>query len=190
MDIRKPIPTLYGDQFEKFSELWKKQIEAVKSEFGQAIEKVLWPREDATEVPVIFVKADRWIDLARFLKTNEQCEYAFLSDFTATDETPETPRFHLVVNLFSHSSKARIRIKTRINEGQKAPTLVSVWAGANWAEREVFDMFGVEFENHPDLRRILMDVRWVGYPLRKDYPLKGYQLFQTPEAIETRILGD
>lgn len=190
MDIRTSVPTIYGDHAEKFSELWSRQIAALRSKFGAAIETVLLPRENATDVPVVFVGRDQWVEVLRYLKTDSSCDYGFLADLTGTDELPEELRFHVVANLFSHTSKARIRVKTRVKEGQSVPTLCDVWPGANWAEREVFDMFGVVFEGHPDLRRILMDVRWTGYPLRKDYPLKGYQLFQTPEAIETRVLGD
>lgn len=190
MDIRTPVPTIYGDHAERFSEIWTQQIAAIREKFGSAVLSVSLPRESATDVPVLFVTIDRWVEILRFLKTNPNCDYGFLSDLTATDEWPDEMRFHVVVNLFSHTTKARIRIKTAVKEGQAVPTLSEVWPGANWAEREVYDMFGVSFDGHPDLRRILMDVRWTGHPLRKDYPLKGYQLFQTPEAIETRVLGD
>ena len=70
------------------------------------------------------------------------------------------------------------------------PTLIPLWQGANWAEREIFDMFGVRFQDHPDLRRILMDLRWEGHPLRKDYPVRGHQIFPTPEPIDTKLLED
>jgi NADH-quinone oxidoreductase subunit C len=84
--------------------------------------------------------------------------------------------------------KHRIRVKTRVPEGQDVATASGLWKGADWAEREVYDMFGIKFRGHPDLRRILMDERWVGHPLRKDYPLKGYQLFPEPENIHRELL--
>ena len=110
------------------------------------------------------------------MKSEPGFEYGFLSDLTATDEEI-APRFEMVYNLFSTRHKWRIRLKVRVREDEEVPTAIPVWPGANWAEREVWDMYGIRFKGHPDLRRILMDERWEGHPLRKDYPLRGYQIF-------------
>lgn len=189
-DIRTPVVNIYGGFRDQFGELWKKQIAELKSKFGSAIEDVKYPGEDAVEVPVIYVKKDQVVQVLEFMKTDGSFKYEFLSDLTAVDEgETASPRFEVVYNLYALlGSHARIRVKCRVAENQEVPTLIPVWPGANWAEREVWDMFGIKFAGHPDLRRILMDERWVGHPLRKDYPLRGYQLFPTPEAIDTKLL--
>ena len=126
------------------------------------------------------------------MKTEQGFEYGFLSDITAIDQEPVLesgmPRFEVVYNLYSLATKARIRVKTRVADGEEVPTAIPIWPGANWAEREVWDMFGIRFTGHPDLRRILMDERWEGFPLRKDYPLRGYQVFTEPETINQELL--
>jgi NADH-quinone oxidoreductase subunit C len=176
MDIRKTVATNDGDWIQKFGEAWKSQIAAVKTKFGTAIEEVRMPGDYPTDVPIIYVKKDQVVEVLQYLKSDAQCDYQFLADLTATDEEVE-PRFEVVYNLFSPAKRWRIRVKTRLRENEECPTLSNVWVGANWAEREVWDMFGVKFTGHPDLRRILMDERWKGHPLRKDYPLRGYQVF-------------
>jgi NADH-quinone oxidoreductase subunit C len=186
-DIRNPIPTNGGDWLEKWGELWKTQAAALQQKFGDAIEEIRMPMEYPTDVPIVYVKKESVVALMKFLKTDPAFEYDFLADLTATDEEVD-PRFEVVYNIRSTKTKARIRVKARVAEGEKIDTLVNVWAGANWAEREVFDMFGIQFAGHPDLRRILMDVRWEGHPLRKDYPLRGYQVFTEPEPIEPKLL--
>jgi NADH-quinone oxidoreductase subunit C len=186
-DIRNPIPSNGGDWVQKWGELWKSQAQALQQKFSGIVEEVRMPIEYPTDVPIIYVKKDSIVEILRFLKTDPAFEYDFLADITATDEEVD-PRFEVVYNLRSTKTKARIRIKARVAEGEKIPTAVDVWAGANWQEREVFDMFGVEFAGHPDLRRILMDVRWQGHPLRKDYPLRGYQVFTEPEPIDSKLL--
>lgn len=187
-DIRNPVPTIYGGMREQFADLWKKQVAELKSKFGGSIEAVKMPGEDLVEVPVIYVKKDQVIEVLKFMKDQEGFRYEFLADLTAVDEESD-PRFEVVYNLYAMlSSHSRIRVKCRVKEGEEVPTLVNVWPGANWAEREVWDMFGIRFTGHPDLRRILMDERWEGHPLRKDYPLRGYQLFPTPEAIDPKLL--
>lgn len=187
MDIRTPIPTNGADWLGKFGETWKAQVAALRQKFGEGVEEVRMPSEYPTDVPIIYVRRDRVIDVLRFLKDDPAFGYDFLSDITATDEEID-PRFEVVYNLFSTLGKARIRLKARVPENEEVPTAVGVWPGADWAEREVYDMFGIRFKGHPDLRRILMDARWQGHPLRKDYPLRGYQIFTEPEPVDSGVL--
>ncbi len=185
MDVLTPITTVYGYFNEKFGSLWASQVESIKNEFGSEIEQVWMPGVDRTDLPTLFVKIGSSIKLLQCLK--EKHGYNFLSDITATDEESK-PRFFVVYHLMDVETKSRIRIKVPVDENEMPQTAVALWPGANWAEREVFDMFGIRFEGHPDLRRILMDQRWEGHPLRKDYPLRGYQVFLTPEPIDTELL--
>ena len=106
--------------------------------------------------------------------------YNFFEDMTAVDWFPASPRFQLSYHILSHAFKERIRLRAMIDEPDPGtqPTIDSitpVWPGANYYEREVFDLFGIRFAGHPDLRRILMPDDWKGYPLRKDYPVEGYR---------------
>lgn len=187
MDIRKPIPTNGGDWVQKFGEIWKSQVAKLQQKFGDAIEEIRMPVEYPTDVPIVYVRKEVIVELLGFLKTEPTFEYNFLSDITATDEEAD-PRFEVVYNLLSHTQKCRIRIKCRVADGAEVPTATGLWRAADWAEREVFDMFGIKFKGHPDLRRILMDERWQGHPLRKDYPLRGYQLFTEPMAPKPELL--
>jgi NADH-quinone oxidoreductase subunit C len=187
-DVRDSVPTNAGYFSEKFGSLWEAQIEELGKRFPGKVRKALLPKRDLVDILTLEVAVDILIDLLRTLKEDSSFQYGFLSDLTATDESPETPRFFVVYHLFSHETKARIRVKVRVEEGQPVPTLTQVWTGANWAEREVFDMFGIKFEGHPDLRRILMDPRWEGHPLRKDYPIKGYQIFPTTIPVQEDLL--
>lgn len=191
MDIRKPIATNYGDWVAKFGDAWKRQTDKLVEKFKGVIEEVRLPPVHPTDVPIVYVKKESIVEVIRFLKEETGFEYNFLADITATDEMeaePAQPRFEVVYNLFSHAHFWRIRVKTRVSAEEQVPTLVSVWKGANWAEREVYDMYGVKFKGHPDLRRILMDNRWEGHPLRKDYPLRGYQIFTEAEPVDPKLL--
>jgi len=116
-----------------------------------------------------------WIDrTGTFLKGSRG--YSFLSDITAVDWWPSEPRFEVVYHLFSPERKTRLRLKCRVSEEEPVlPTVSTVWSAANWYEREVFDLFGVRFHNHPNLVRILLPEDWEGHPLRKDYPVTGYR---------------
>jgi NADH-quinone oxidoreductase subunit C len=98
-----------------------------------------------------------------------QFGYASLTDLTAVHYPKDALPFEMVWILYSMSSEERVRVKARFAEGEEVPTLTDLWVGANWFEREVYDMFGVRFAGHPDLRRILMPEEWTGHPLRKDY---------------------
>ena len=102
--------------------------------------------------------------------------YNFFEDLTAVDWFPRSPRFQLSYHLVSHSFKERIRLSVLLEEASPAvESITPVWAGANYYEREVFDLFGIRFEEHPNLRRIMLPDEWQGHPLRKDYPVEGYR---------------
>lgn len=192
MDIRKPVPTIYGYFNEKYSPTWLEQVQKIKETFADAIQDVLMPAEAVVDMPTIFVKKEKAHALLSELKNS--FHYSFLTDFTATDEQGDeesektNARFHLVFHLMNPETRARIRVKIKLAENESINSFIEIWPGANWAEREVFDMFGIHFEGHPDLRRILMDMRWEGHPLRKDYPLRGYQIFLTPEPLDPELL--
>ena len=118
-----------------------------------------------------------------FLRDDPELHFNFLSDLTSLDLfDKDTTRFEVNYHLLSHKNRARLRIKTRVREGEKVPSLTSVWPTSNWHEREVYDLMGIEFENHPDLRRILTPDGWIGHPLRKDYPLT----YEQPQFSHTK----
>jgi NADH-quinone oxidoreductase subunit C len=121
----------------------------------------------------LIVAVDRLLDVMRQLRTTGEASFDACSDVTAIDWPPRAERFDVSYALCSTRHRHRVRVKVRVAEGQPVPTVSGVWPGANWLEREVFDMFGIPFEGHPDLRRILMPDEWQGYPERKDYPLEG-----------------
>jgi NADH-quinone oxidoreductase subunit C len=102
--------------------------------------------------------------------------YNFFDDLTAVDWHPATPRFQLSYHLLSHKLREYIRLRVMVEESDPSvPSITKVWPAANFYEREVFDLFGIRFEEHPDLRRIMMPDEWEGHPLRKDYPVEGYR---------------
>ena len=109
-----------------------------------------------------------------FLKTNEKCKFKQLIDITAVDYPQREKRFKIVYLLLSHEKNLRIVINTHIDEKKTVSSITKIFPSANWMEREIFDMYGISFKNHPDLRRILTDYGFDGYPLRKDFPLTGH----------------
>ena len=114
------------------------------------------------------------IDVTLFIKSNENTKFRQLIDITAVDYPEKIKRFKLVYLFLSHEFNQRIIISSLINENEVIPSLTSIYPAANWMEREVFDMYGVKFKNHPDLRRILTDYGFEGHPLRKDFPITGH----------------
>jgi NADH-quinone oxidoreductase subunit C len=153
----------------------KALIDLIKKNFGAAVLETHSLHGDDTVV----VEAGAWREVARFLRDTPQCSMDMLTDLTAVDYPEREPRFEIVAHFYSLSRGHRLRLKTRIgdSEGDEAEvdSLCEFWASANWMERETFDMFGVIFKNHPDLRRILMDPEFEGHPLRKDYPADKIQ---------------
>ena len=120
------------------------------------------------------IDPDDLLEVILFLKNNDETKFKQLIDITAVDYTEKDKRFKLVYLLLSHEFNQRILIDLYINENEIVSTLSSILPAANWMEREVFDMYGVKFKNHPDLRRILTDYGFEGHPLRKDFPLTGH----------------
>ncbi|MEW5702309.1 MAG: NADH-quinone oxidoreductase subunit C [Candidatus Zixiibacteriota bacterium] len=137
----------------------------------------------------IVVRADCYHQAVQFLHDDPECDFDFLSDLTAVDrwKLRQSPRFEIILHLYSSRRNARIRLKTRAQD-DAAPTvdsIVDVYPAANWPEREVWDMFGVRFAGHPNLKRILMYEEFVGHPLRKDYPVNKRQ-----PLVEERHIPD
>ena len=120
------------------------------------------------------INSENLIDVAIFLKTNKETKFKQLIDITAVDYPEKEKRFKLVYLFLSHEFNQRILIDYEINEKEIVKSLTSVFPSANWMEREVFDMYGINFKDHPDLRRILTDYSFEGHPLRKDFPLTGH----------------
>ena len=122
----------------------------------------------------ITINIDDLVDVATLLKTNQKLKFKQLIDITAVDYPSKEKRFKIVYFLLSHEFNQRIIISSFINDNEQVETLTNIFPSANWMEREVFDMYGVVFKNHPDLRRILTDYGFEGHPLRKDFPLTGH----------------
>ena len=120
------------------------------------------------------VNVEDIISTILFLKTNKKCKFKQLIDITAVDYPQREKRFKIVYLLLSHENNLRIIINTNIDEKEIVPSITKIFPSANWMEREVFDMYGISFKDHPDLRRILTDYGFDGFPLRKDFPLTGH----------------
>ena len=123
------------------------------------------------------IESNDLIDVLLFLKNDPSTKFKQLIDITAVDYPQESKRFKLVYMLLSHEFNNRIILNYLINEHEVIPSITELFPSANWMEREVFDMYGIKFKDHPDLRRILTDYGFEGHPLRKDFPLTGHKKF-------------
>lgn len=131
--------------------------------------------EDHGELTIV-VPRERIRRVCELLRSDAEMQFTFLSDLSGLDRFPVEPRFEVNYHLLSLYRRERLRLKVRLpGANPVVESVTSVWPTANWHEREVFDLFGVRFEGHPDLRRILMPEDWEGHPLRKDYPVEGYR---------------
>ena len=153
----------------------KALVDLVKQKFPADVLETHSQRGDETVV----VYAARWKDIARFLRDEPRADMSMLVDLTAVDFPDRSPRFEVVAHFYSLSKGHRLRLKARVGDtdggNAEIDTLSDLWASANWAERECWDMFGVRFAGHPDLRRILLYPEFEGHPLRKDYPAERIQ---------------
>jgi NADH-quinone oxidoreductase subunit C len=132
----------------------------------------------------IYVRADRLVETCRALRDADALRFTTIIEITAVDYIPRQPRFEVVYHLLSIPLQTRLRLKVRVHDGGMVPTVQGVWKGAGWLEREVWDMFGIVFSGHPDLRRLLMPEDWEGHPARKDYPVQIHKGAQTYEPLE------
>ena len=139
---------------------------------AQAIAEVTQFRGEVTLV----VPREHLCRVAQYLASEPALQFSFLSDITTVDRFPIEPRFEVNYHLLCLDRRERLRLKVRLpGSDAVVPTLTSVWPTANWHERENFDLFGIRFDGHPDLCRILLPDEWEGHPLRKDYPVEGYR---------------
>jgi NADH-quinone oxidoreductase subunit C len=139
---------------------------------GAAVQGAKFDRDELT----IWIDKPFIREACAILRDDHDCPFNYLSDLTCVDWYPSEPRFEVVYHLLSIPKKERVRIKVRLDMSSPAiESVTSVWPSANFYEREVFDLFGVRFTGHPNLKRILMPDDWEGHPLRKDYPVEGYR---------------
>ena len=147
-------------------------VRKLRDSMPRAIAEVI---ESKGETTVVVPAADL-LRIAEYLATESALLFSFLSDISVVDRFPLEPRFEVNYHLLSIEKQARLRLKVRLPGRDPAVQSVTpIWPTANWHERENFDLFGIRFEGHPDLRRILMPDEWEGYPLRKDYPVTGFR---------------
>ena len=139
---------------------------------ASAVQSAKFDRDEMT----IYVDRENIREACALLRDDAECAFNFLSDVTCVDWYPAEPRFEVVYHLLSIPKKERLRLKVRLDSSSPVvESVTAVWPGANYFEREVFDLFGVRFSGHPYLRRLLMPEDWEGHPLRKDYPVEGYR---------------
>ena len=156
---------------------------------GTSIEMVSYWVGDWT----VIVSLSSLVDVANYLRDAPDAAFDYCSDVTATDWPPRSQRFDVIYCLYSTQHRHRVRIKVRAAADEPVPSVTGVWPAANWLEREVYDMFGVNFTGHPDRRRLLMPDEWQGHPQRKDYPLEGpgeFLMENPPDWLRLRNLRD
>lgn len=144
-------------------------IKKLKEKFPNAVLEVKTFRG---EVTVTVHKKDVY-EICKFLYSDPDLQYQMLVDLCGVDFFPESPRFEVVYLLYSMKNQQRLRMKIKVGESESVSSVESIWKAANWLEREVYDLFGIPFDNHPDLRRILLWDGYEGHPLRKDFPVEG-----------------
>src|SRR5579883_3152535 len=176
-----PTDLKYREQQVKRPDAWVSlgsdnsvEFRLLQESFADEVVKSRLFRDEKT----IWVKKEKIVAICALLRDREETRYNFLSDLTTVDllkiKTEDEPRFEIVYNLYSLATFKRLRLKAQVSEEDPTiDTVENVWPAANWLEREVYDLFGITFKNHSDLRRIQMPDDWVGHPLRKDFPMGG-----------------
>jgi NADH-quinone oxidoreductase subunit C len=174
-------------------EALKDLAEHIEESLGESIESFHFAQDELC----LHVKRDEIVRVLQFLRDDSECQFKILADLCGVDYPDDKERFEIVYNLLSLSMNQRVRLKIRTDENTPVPSVTSVFSSAGWFEREVWDFFGVYFNEHADLRRILTDYGFEGHPLRKDFPLSGrvelrydeeagrvvYEAVQLPQAF-------
>jgi NADH-quinone oxidoreductase subunit C len=145
-------------------------LDRLRESVGDAVEEVAFHADQAS----VRIPSERLLEVARFLRDDEASRCDLLVDLCAADYPDRDQRFEICYHLYSIPHGHFLRLKVSAAEDESVPSVVDVWSTADWFEREAFDLFGVPFEGHPDLRRILLPDHWRGHPLRKEYPLAGF----------------
>jgi NADH-quinone oxidoreductase subunit C len=157
-----------------------KIADEIRERFPSAVEAV---NEERGELTVVVNRLQNR-EILKYLRDYFESPFNFLMDLCGVDYLGQSPRFEIVYHLFSLSKKSRIRIKCKVTEGDATiASVVDIYPTADWYEREVFDMFGIRFENHPNLKRLLMWDEFEGFPLRKDYPINKRQPIPKPKGL-------
>jgi len=157
---------------------WSKTLKKIQEQFG---DRVIEMHAQLGQDTVVVSKA-AIVELARFLRDDPDLKYNYLMDLTAVDHFTRKPRFEVVYHFLSLEYNARVRVKVPVGESDpEVESLTPLWKIANWLERETWDMFGIKFKNHPDLRRLLLYPEFQGHPLRKDYPVTKRQPLVGPK---------
>jgi len=155
-----------------------KLIDLVKGKFPEIVTSSHQQHGDET----VMVKRKNIVEVMRWLRDNEETAFNMIMDLTAVDNYGKKPRFEVVYHLYSVSKNHRLRVKAEVPaDDPKINSLVPVWVGADWYEREVWDMYGIRFSGHPSLKRLLLYEEFKGHPLRKDYPIKKRQPLIGPD---------
>jgi NADH-quinone oxidoreductase subunit C len=150
----------------------KPELAALLGWNASAVTGAKFDRDELT----IWIERDGIVPVCQFLRDHPVLQFNLLSDVTCVDWYPSEPRFEVVYHLTSIPRKSRVRLKVKLaSDDTRISSVVSVWQSCNFFEREVFDLFGIQFEGHPYLKRIMMPEDWKGHPLRKDYPVEGYR---------------
>src|SRR5512140_3812566 len=168
---------------------------AIIDALRQAVPGATLEAAPAVDQPAIYVDRENWHEVARVLRSDPALQFQLLADVTAADYFPREPRFEVVYLMASLgvsgmdpapvSAPKRLRVKVRVpGTDPHIATISDIWPGTNWPEREVFDLFGITFDNHPDLRRVLMPDDWQGHPLRKDYPVQINEAVKVYEPLQ------
>ena len=154
-------------------------------DLGQHISRALPVTPDVTRGELtITCEPDQILPLLHFLHDDAECAFSILIDICGVDWPQRAKRFDVVYHLLSITKNHRVRIKTQLDESETIASAVGAYPAANWFERETFDMYGIQFVDHPDLRRLLTDYGFSGYPLRKDFPLTGYTEVRYDEELK------
>jgi len=144
-------------------------VKKLQEKFPASVSEVKTFRD---EVNVTVQKKDIF-EICKFLYSDPDLQYQMLTDLCGVDFFPESPRFEVVYLLYSMKKQQRLRLKVKVGDSESVSSVESIWKAADWLEREVYDLFGISFDNHPDLRRILLWDGYEGHPLRKDFPVEG-----------------